>query len=306
MSKAPLHALHGFVQAARLRNLSHAAAAMHLTVSALSHQLRQLEQRLGRRLFERGPRGVSLTADGEQLFERIAPHLDAIDLAVRPFSAPRGDVLTLSLLPSMASSWLLPRLPRFLAAQPQIELNLQSSAAVVDFARDPGVDAALRFGPGGWPGLQAVHLFDDWLTPTASPELLRRHGRPKLSNLSSLPLLGDAGNRWQMWFREFGGKPPARYVAGFNDSETLHRAAAEGLGVALGRMTLARPLVDAGRLRFLFAERLKSDYSHYLVFPERSQRHPALKVFRDWIGGEAAAYATGATGFSSARIGNRK
>lgn len=291
MSRLPLHALAGFAAAARTRNLTRAAEGMHLTVSALSHQLRALEQRLGRRLVERGPRGIALTPDGERLYERVAPHLAAIEDAVRPYAAPRGDVLTLSVLPSMASAWLVPRLPRFMAAHPQVELNLQSSLALVDFDRDRSVDAALRFGPGGWPGVEAVHLFDDWLTPSASPALLRGRPKPTLANLGELPLLGDPGRRWRDWFASFGGRAPSRFVAAFDDSETLHRAAAEGLGVALGRMTLARPYVDAGRLKYLFPQRLKSDYAHYLVFPPRNAQHPALRAFRDWVQAEARVWA---------------
>ena len=291
MSRPPLHALQGFVAAARSGNLSRAAESMHLTVSALSHQIRGLEERLGRRLFLRNARGVELTTDGQQLFDRVATHLDEIEHALRPFRARRDDVLTLTLMPSFASSWLVPRLPRFLAAQPQLELHLQSTVAVVDFARETGVDAGLRYGPGQWPGLQAVHLFDDWVTPTASPDLIARLGRPTLQTLGEFPLLGAPGGRWSQWFAQFGGTPPPRFVANFDDSETLHRAAAEGLGIALGRMSLIRPMVDAGRLLPLFDERLKAEYAHYLVFPPRAEQHAGLQALRDWLLDEAHAYA---------------
>lgn len=291
MSRPPLHALQGFVAAARSGNLSRAAESMHLTVSALSHQIRGLEERLGLRLFLRNARGVELTNDGRQLFDRVADHLDQIEHALRPFRARRDDVLTLTLMPSFASSWLVPRLPRFLAAQPQLELHLQSTVAVVDFARETGVDAGLRYGPGQWPGLQAVHLFDDWVTPTASPELIARLGRPTLRTLDRFPLLGAPGGRWSQWFAQFGGTAPPRFVANFDDSETLHRAAAEGLGIALGRMSLIRPMVDAGRLLPLFDQRLKAEYAHYLVFPPRTEQHAGLQALRDWLLDEARAYA---------------
>jgi LysR family glycine cleavage system transcriptional activator len=290
MSRPPLHALQGFVSAARQGNLSRTAESLHLTVSALSHQIRGLEERLGQRLFLRNARGVELTADGRQLYERIAPHFDAIEQALRPFRARRDDVLTLTLMPSFASSWLVPRLPRFLAAHPQLEINLQSSVAVADFERDTRLDAGLRYGPGGWPGVQAVHLFDDWVTPTASPALIAKLGRPRLETLDGYPLLGAPGGRWSEWFHLFGGQVPKRFVATFDDSETLHRAAVEGLGVALGRMTLTRPLVDAGLLVPLFDARLKAEYAHYLVYPPRAQSHRGLAHFRDWLLAEAQAY----------------
>ena len=290
MSRPPLHALQGFVSAARQGNLSRTAESLHLTVSALSHQIRGLEERLGQRLFLRNARGVELTADGRQLYERIAPHFDAIEQALRPFGARRDDVLTLTLMPSFASSWLVPRLPRFLAAHPQLEINLQSSVAVADFERDTRLDAGLRYGPGEWPGVQAVHLFDDWVTPTASPALIAKLGRPTLETLDGYPLLGAPGGRWSEWFHLFGGQVPKRFVATFDDSETLHRAAVEGLGVALGRMTLTRPLVDAGLLVPLFDARLKAEYAHYLVYPPRAQSHRGLVDFRDWLLAEAREY----------------
>src|SRR5688500_5879157 len=178
MSRPPLHGLQGFVAAARSGNLSRAAESMHLTVSALSHQIRGLEERLGQRLFVRGARGVELTADGQCLFDRVSPHFDAIEQALQPYRARRDDVLTITLMPSFATSWLVPRLPRFLAAHPQIEINLQSNIGTVDFNRDTTLDAGLRYGPGRWPGLHATHLFDDWIVPTASPSLLARLGTP--------------------------------------------------------------------------------------------------------------------------------
>ncbi|HET9451997.1 MAG TPA: LysR substrate-binding domain-containing protein, partial [Aggregicoccus sp.] len=287
---ASLNALQGFVTAARRGNLSRAAESMHVTVSALSHQIRGLEEQLGQRLFVRNARGVELTADGRRLFERVAEHLDAIEQALCPYGSRREDVLTLTLMPSFATSWLVPRLPGFLAAHPQLEINLQSSVAVVDFERDTEVDAGLRYGPGQWRGLQAVHLFDDWVTPTASPELIARLGRPTLKTLERFPLLGAPGGRWSEWFSLYGGTPPRRFVANFDDAETLHRAAVEGLGIALGRLTLIRPLMDAGRLVPLFDERLKSEYAHYLVYPPRSEGHAGLATFRAWVLEEARRY----------------
>jgi LysR family glycine cleavage system transcriptional activator len=295
MSRPPLHALQGFVAAARSGNLSRTAESLHLTVSALSHQIRGLEERVGTPLFLRKARGVTLTADGEQLFQRIAPHLAAIEDALRPYRARRDDVLTLTLMPSFASSWLLPRLPPFVSAHPQIELNLQSAVGLVDFERDRTVDAGLRYGPGRWSGLNAVHLFDDWISPVASPVLIERLGRPTLKTLQDFPLLGAPGGRWSQWFEHFGGRTPRRFVANFDDSETMHRAAAEGLGVGLGRMSLLQPTIDTGRLLRLFDERLPAEFAHYLVYPPRSQNHAGLATFREWVLCEARDYVQAQT-----------
>lgn len=290
MSRLPLQPIQGFLAAARARNLSRAADSLSLTVSALSHQIRALEDRLQQRLFERGPRGIRLTVDGQRLFDAVSEPFDALERALRPGSR-RDEVLTLSVIPSMASSWLVPRLPPFLAAHPQLEINLQSSAALVDFQRDTSVDAALRYGPGQWPGVTATHLFDEWIAPLASPRLVAEYGGRQPQDLSRYPVLEDDAGRWPDWFALFGGTAPKRFVARLDDAESLHRAAVSGLGVAMGRMTLARPLIDAGLLVVLSSQRMKSDYAHYLVHPARSNDHAGLLAFREWLLEQARIYA---------------
>jgi LysR family glycine cleavage system transcriptional activator len=293
MTRLPLAALEGFLLAARLGNLSRAAAQLNVTVSALSHQMRGLEERLGQKLFVRGSRGVSLTADGERLLAGISEPMQSIERSLRRCVTPADDVLSVSLMPSVASSWLVPRLPDFVARHPEIQINLQSSTDLINFDRDP-IDVAIRFGAGAWTGLSAEHLFDEWLTPVASPFLIRRLGREKLRDLSSCPLLGDPGDRWTAWFARFGGTPPARFVAQFSDSETLNRAAVEGLGVALGRMTMARPLIEAGRLKTLTKQRMRAEFAHYLVYPPRSERRQSVQLFRVWLHEQAREYSKAA------------
>ena len=292
MSRPPLHALLGFVAAARSGNLTRAAESQHLTVSALSHQIRALEERLGRRLFDRGPRGVRLTKDGERLLARVGPHLDALAEELRPFAPRRGERLTVSVLPSMASAWLVPRLGGFLAAHPRLELSLLSSERLTDFDRDPGVDAALRMGPGGWPGVQAEHLLDEILVPVASPALVQRHGGLDGDAWHRWPLLGESdSSNWERWFALHGGRIPERYVARFDDLESLHRAAAEGMGVALARVVRSRLLIDSGQLVVLSDKRLSTDFAHYLVYPPRSADHAGLVAFRDWVHAQARTIA---------------
>lgn len=282
MSRLPLDQIDAFVTAARLKNLTRAAEAMHLTVSALSHRMRLLEERVGHKLLARGPRGVELTPEGQRLFDAVATPLDAIGHALQRMSARNDHVITLSLIPSMATAWLVPRLPDFLAANPELGLNLQSSTHVVDFDREP-VDVALRLGGGRWPGVRAELLFPEWIQPVASPAFLKRHGKPALARIGSLPLLGDPSDRWKEWFAEFGGEAPRRFVAQFDDTETLHQAAAQGMGVALARLTLAEPLIKAGRLVPLTGKCLQADFAHYLVYPERSLAHPDFQTVRKWV-----------------------
>lgn len=288
MERPPLNALQVFVSAARAKNLTRAAERLHLTVSALSHQVRTLEQRLGYTLFKRGPRGLTLTPEGNLLLDRVGPHLDAIDGALRPLRTRRDNVLSLSAMPSLASSWLMPRLPRFVALHPDLELNLDSSIDVIDFS-DCRFDAALRYGPGQWDGVTSELLFEEWLTPVASPSLLAGRKPLKLEELADWPLLCPE-DPWPHWFEKFGGAPPTRFVANFSDSETRQRAAVEGIGIALGRMTMVRPLIESGMLIAPFPERLRARFAHYLVYPQRAREHAAFRVFREWLLDEAATF----------------
>lgn len=288
MSRSPLNPLQTFVAAARAQNMTRAAERLHLTVSALSHQIRLLEERVDCSLFVRGPRGLKLTAEGQRLLDKVAPHLEAIEDALKPLCARCDNALSLSAMPSMTTSWLLPRLPDFVSRHPEVELNLDSSIELVDFA-DGRCDAALRYGMGEWPGLVTELLIEEWLTPVASPSLLAGRKPPKLEELGKLPLLGPE-EIWQNWFALHGGRPPRRYVASFNDAESRQRAALGGLGVALGRTTMVRPLIEAGQLVTLFPEMMKGTRAHYLVYPERSRKHPGFMAFREWLLDEAVSF----------------
>jgi LysR family glycine cleavage system transcriptional activator len=289
MGKLPLGLLQQFVLVARQGNLSRAAEQANLTVSALSHQMRQLEQRMERKLFDRGPRGVQLTAEGRRLMESVAHHFDGIELAMATYQCRREEALTISTLSGVMSSWLMPRVASLVARHPELELNLQSSSALVDFERDPA-DVAIRYGKGHWPGLRSEHLFDEWIVPVASSALLEHLPGADPDDMSSWPLLGDPGERWRDWFEQIGGHAPKRFVAQFDTTDALQRAALEGLGVALGRMVMARPLIDAGLLHMLGRRYLPIPEAYYLVYPERSLGHAGFRVFREWIRGQALRY----------------
>ena len=290
MSRPPLQFLQGFVLAARMGNMSRAAEAMNVTVSALSHQMRQLEQRLGYPLLLRQARGVAPTQEGRRLLDQIGPHLDAINEVFRPFQARRDCVLSISAVPTMASAWLVPRLGRFVAAHPQIEINLQSNQLLIDFERQLQFDGAMRIGDGRWPGVIAEPLIDEWLVPMASAALVERMGGIGAKPLAEWPLLGDPDGEWDRWFALTGANAPKRYVAIFDDSESHHRAALEGVGVALGRVTRAQLLLQSGQLQLLSDHRLKTAWSHWLVYPERSKDHAGFQAFRQWLHAEAAEY----------------
>jgi LysR family transcriptional regulator, glycine cleavage system transcriptional activator len=291
MGRVPLNLLQQFVQVARLGNLSRAAQQANLTVSALSHQMRQLEDRLERRLFERGPRGMTLTAEGCSLLESLGDHFDGIEHALSRYRERRHDAITLSASAGIISSWLMPRLPQLLAMHPELELNLQSSSANVNFERE-AVDAALRYGRGEWAGLRSERLFGEWIAPVAAPALIERMAGADPLDLTQWPLIGDPNrsNRWNDWFGHYGGKLPQRYVAHVDTIESLRHAALEGLGVALGRMVTSKSLIDAGRLVVLGDRYLPVPEAYYLVYPPRSDEHRGVQTFRAWLHGQAQAY----------------
>jgi len=291
MGKLPLGPLQQFVLVARLGNLSRAATQANLTVSALSHQMRQLEERMQRRLFERGPRGVKLTVDGRNLLDAVGEHFDGIEHALSRYHTHHHNELTLSASPGIMSSWLVPRLPRLVATHPELEFNLQSSSALVDFERE-AVDVGLRYGRGKWSGLHSERLFGEWIAPVAAPALIARLGDADPRDLSRWPLLGEPApsTRWNDWFNRYGGTRPTRYVAQFDGLDALRHAALEGLGVGLGRMVTSKSLIDAGRLVVLGDRYMAVPDAYWLVYPQRSQEHRGLQVFREWLLAEAADY----------------
>jgi LysR family transcriptional regulator, glycine cleavage system transcriptional activator len=293
VSRLPLGLLQGFVLVARTGKLARAAEQLNLTVSALSHQIRNLEERLGRSLFDRGPRGVTLTADGANLLEAIGHHFEGIEHALGRFQGRHQDSVTLSTLPSVASSWLVPRLPKLVAAHPEIELSLHSQVGLVDFDREPAIDAAFRYGLGAWPRTKAERLFGEFIVPIASPSLVRKMGGLPDTSLKGWPLLGDPSGRWNDWAEQFGMPLPSRYVARFDNTEHLQRAVLEGLGVALGRLVMARSLIECGALTVLCKERMRVTEAYYLVYPKRSESHGGFARLREWLLAEASEYEAG-------------
>lgn len=291
MAKLPLGLLQQFVLVAREGNLSRAAREANLTVSALSHQMKQLEERLERRLFERGPRGVTLTVEGCGLLDAVGEHVDGIEHALNSYRTRHHDALTLSASPGIMSSWLVPRLPRLVAAHPELELTLQSTSTLVRFEREP-VDAGLRYGRGEWTGVRSERLFGEWIAPVAAPALIAQMKGADPRDLSRWPLLGEPApsTRWADWFERFGGARPKRYVAQFDSLDALRHAALEGLGVALGRLVTSKSLIDAGRLVVLGEDYLPVSEAYWLVYPPRSLEHRGLQSFRPWLLAEADDY----------------
>jgi LysR family transcriptional regulator, glycine cleavage system transcriptional activator len=281
----PLNALRAFEAAARLLSFTRAAQELHVTQTAISHQMRNLEAHLGVRLFVRLPRRLMLTPEGQayarelgRVFERIGDATAALE------ARPRREVLAVTSVPSFAARWLVPRLGRFGEAQPHTDLRLVATERHVDLARE-SVDVGIRFGYGRYAGLRTEKLMDDEYFPVCSPGLLRRR---RSLDLRRHPLLhDDSPDGWRRWLRAFGvtGVDPERGHV-FSDASMTLQAAADGRGVALGRRVLVSGDLAAGRLVRPFPHAMPADQAYYLVSAEHSGELPKVKAFRAWLRAE--------------------
>ena len=288
----PLNALRAFEAAARHLSFTRAASELHVTQTAISHQIRALEERLGVRLFRRLPRGLLLTEEAQRYLPPIRDAFDQIALATeRLTTVGASTTLTVSVLPSFATKWLVPRLGRFRAAHPDLDLRISASSQLVDFARDD-VDVGIRMGRGVYPGLRVERLLGESLVPVCSPQLLE--GAPPLRRPEDLRhhlLLHDedyAG--WELWLGLAGvDGVDARRGPIFTDSGMVVQAAAEGQGVALARRLLAAGDLAAGRLMQPFDVSIPHDLAYYLVCPEATAEQPKIAAFRSWLMAEAVS-----------------
>jgi LysR family glycine cleavage system transcriptional activator len=284
----PLETLRVFEVACRHGSYSEAARELHVTHSAVSQRIRQLEEELGLTLFERQGNRMVLTPSGLRLQAGVKNAFSELGAALGSLHTRRSDVeITVSLLPVMAARWLVPRLPRFRARFPHINLHIKTGRSLANFKSD-GVDIAIRFGTGDWEGLRAIKLLNEEFFPVCSPGL--NNGRlPKdPASMLSEPLLIDRNLSWRAWFRSAGLKLN-RDITGtsFTDTNALMEAAVTGQGIALGRLSFTRSDILAGKLVRLSEHSLRVAYCHYAVYPISSESNPALGAFRDWLVEEA-------------------
>ena len=289
----PLNALRAFESAAR--NLSVSLAAVELCVSpaAISHQIRLFEDYIGLPVLARSGRGVALTDAGKAAlgpiqggFTRFQEAMDAID------ALGETGVLNVSVAPSFASKWLLPRLHEFQALHPQIDVNVSASVQLVDFARN-NVDVAIRYGGGSYSDLHSEKLLAESVYPVCSPELLQS-GLPltSLADLAAHTLLHDDSPDndpscpgWDMWLRAAGhAEIDATRGPRFNQASLVLESALLGRGVALAKSTLADADVKAGRLVRLFSTTKQVNFAYYFVSPRAKLNLPKVSFFRAWLG----------------------
>ena len=280
----PLNALAAFDAVARHRSFTKAAEELFLTHSAVSQRVTQLEKHLGVRLLARSRRTVELTADGARYLESVREALGMLAQASDRFSATRQRQLRISVVPVLASSWLIHRLPSFYRLYPNVDLDIRSSTALAN-VKTGEVDVGLRWGKGEWPGVEKVRLFSDELFPVCSASYLKAVGEPRSPiDLRRAVLLRHSLQRWSPWFEKAGlDWPEPAHGPVFNDSSLMLQAAADGQGIALGRRLLTEDLLDQGALVRLFDISTSVEEAFYVVFVNESLQRPEVAAFVDWI-----------------------
>lgn len=281
----PLPALRCFEAVARLGSVTRAAQALHVTHSAVSQQVRQLEELLGLPLFEREGRGLRLSESGRLYALQVREALQQIGEATRALRIrPREGELVIALIPSFGQHWLLPRLPRFTQRHPGQRLRLLASLEVQDL-RQGAAHLAIRMGHGPWDGLAQQRLFDDQLLAVAAPHF-RGGALPRTpAEVLDCPLIRSA-EPWAPWCAAAGLPEPAPATGlWINDSNLSLEAARLGQGVALERLSVADALLRRGELVPLTALRMPYGYPYWLVWPsaEDPRVQPSRQAFAQWL-----------------------
>jgi LysR family glycine cleavage system transcriptional activator len=283
----PLNAIKVFEAVARSGNMARAAEELHVSPSAVSHQIKALESWFERQLFDRQGRELLLNEDGRRFIDVVHPAFQQLRLAARRMQEPPGGRLKVAICPSLASTWLVPRLSAFLDLHPQISVELHSQRETVDLTRS-SFDCALRYCrevPRGHVGqvLMAEDIFPvcaPSLSPITSLNDLRDH---RLLH-DALGELGVSSCSWSTWLSEVGVPELARSEgAAFSDSNILYEAACLGMGVALGRSVLVANQLASGRLIRPFDISMRSTHSWYFISTADKLITPSLTAFRDWL-----------------------
>lgn len=297
MSRLPsIDSLYVFAVAARHLSFTAAAAELHRTQSAVSHRVKTLEAEIGTRLFERGARGLELTPPGRALALQVDQAISDISrtlAGLRRAAEPRK--LRITLLPSVASHWLMPRLPRFLEQHPDIEVQVIADARVLDL-RAEGIDLAIRFGHGRYRGHVATMLMGDRVLPVCAPQLVSGRGSiTTIDALLQLPLLHDSGaegdgslSDWHSWLDQLGRTDvPYRTGQRFSHAGLAIEAAVLGLGVAIARLSLVTDHLASGALICPLALSTATAFAYHLVALPQVAGLREVVLFSDWLRTEA-------------------
>lgn len=285
--RLPLNTLTAFRAVAEIQNLRAAGEVLHLTHSAVSQQIRGLEEQLGFALFERRGRRVVLNPAGQALLRSVQGALTLLDEGVQAAAAAaagESQRLRVTVLPSFANRWLLPRMGRWRERHPALPLEIDASYRSIDLQRE-GFHAAVRQGKGPWPGLESERLFEQPpIIIVGSPSAARRLLGAQPEALAREPLLGGS-DLWKDWFAAAGLRTNVRTVADFNDAGLMLQAAEQSLGLALTRELLAADALCDGRLVRLSPISIMHPEAlpYHLVYPPSLRDWPPLASFRGWL-----------------------
>ena len=292
----PLNSLRAFVVVAKHMSFSRAAEELLVTSAAVSQQIKQLEEFVGRQLFRRRHRDLQLTDAGLACLPPLTEAFDSIAAALAQLpTAGMGGPLTVSVAPSFAGKWLVPRLESFKAGHPEIDVRISASMELVDFGAD-AVDCAIRYGAGNYAGLAVERLMTESVFPVCSPALLKgKHPLDHAEALQHHTLLHDDSldldpscPDWRMWLRaaSVADASPAQGPR-FNQSSLVLDAALAGQGVALAKAQLANEDLRAGRLVRPFGTEQRVEFGYYFICPTDKSPLPKVRAFCDWLRAEA-------------------
>lgn len=278
-------ALAAFDSVARLGSFSLAADELSLTQGAISRQVLSLEEQLGVRLFERGARGVSLTAEGRSYAKAIGAALGEIRAAsLQLMTKTHGSTLNLAMLPTFGTRWLLPRIPDFVDSHPEITINFATRIGQFDFEKE-GIDMAIHIGQPDWPAAESTFLMPEMVAPVCSPAFLAEHSVVTAQDIAGLPLLHMASRpgAWDDWFQSLGIVAAPSQGMRFEQFSSVAQACIAGLGVALMPLFLIDIELKAGQIVQAFPHQARSPSSYYAVAPLSRANHAPVKLFREWL-----------------------
>lgn len=287
----PLLALRTFVEVGQRGSIKATAEALHVTSGAVSQQIRLLEDRVGMPLFTRERQGLRLTEAGASVHPSLLQAFEQIEKAARTLAEIKSrQTLTVSTVASFAASWLVPRLGRFNARHPNIEVRVEAGSALVDMRHDR-VDVALRHGLGVYPGLHITRLMAPVLVPVASPDLIAASAAfEEPQDCLNYPLLHDSDRAdWPLWLAAHGvaDDPRAERGSAFEDDFLLIRASEAGQGLALVPQEYAREEIAAKRLVQVLDKPWPARFAYYIVTRPDAGQRAEVQAFVDWIMDEA-------------------
>lgn len=289
-----LNALLAFETAARLSSFTRAAIELGVTQTAVSHQIRALENDLGVALFRRSPQRVDLTEEGQRWSAELSPifnRLRNVNAALRQPAVAERPHVSVSLVPSLGSRWLVPKLGRFIATHPEVDVRISANERLVDFALEP-IDIGIRYGSGRYPGLVVKKLADAAFVVVAAPGLLAARPIADVRDLKNAVLLhDDHPDAWAAWFRARRARLPSSVrMHQYTDSAMLVEAVLREQGVGLARWSLVVDELAQGRLKLVFPKiaPLPTGLAYYMVTPRENLRRPAVAAFSNWLLSEAS------------------